>query len=140
MLAGKAGSRLGDGGVAREVVVAPRQERGAGGRAQRRGVPLVPMRPRSASFCSSVGISMRPPNGDHAASPVSSYSTKSTLGYLAGAFFGVDGSQSGTESQTSSLIMPLNFLSSCNCLRSISVRYSGLSIQCSVARPMISSA
>jgi hypothetical protein len=43
------------------------------------------MRPLSASRC-RVGISMRPPNGDQAASPVSSYSTTSTLGAPAGAF------------------------------------------------------
>jgi hypothetical protein len=50
-----------------------------------------------------------PPNGDHAASPVSSYKTNKTFGEPAGAFSGVNGFQSGTESRTSNLITPLNF-------------------------------
>src|SRR5262245_7416520 len=40
--------------------------------------------PLSASLC-SVGMLMRPPNGDQAANPVSSYNTMSTLGAPLGA-------------------------------------------------------
>src|SRR5689334_10613439 len=65
------------------------------------------IRPLSASFC-SVGMLIRPPKGDHAARPVSSYSTHSTLGAPPGALVGVYGSQSGVESRTSSLMTPLN--------------------------------
>ena len=41
--------------------------------------------PLSASFC-NVGISIGPPNGDHAAKPVSSQTMNSTLGAPSGAF------------------------------------------------------
>jgi uncharacterized membrane protein len=51
---------------------------------------------------------MRPPNGDHAARPVSSYNTINTFGAPSGAFFSSYGVQSGFESRTSSLITPLN--------------------------------
>src|SRR5262245_48831330 len=63
--------------------------------------------PRSASFC-KVGMLMPPPNGDHAASPVSSYRTIRILGAPSGALASVYGPQSGLESRTSSLITPLN--------------------------------
>src|SRR5262245_29039460 len=63
--------------------------------------------PRSASFC-SVGILMPPPNGDQAASPVSSYRTMRMLGDPSGALASVNGPQSGLESRTSSLMTPLN--------------------------------
>src|SRR6478752_4857129 len=52
---------------------------------------------------------MRPPYGDHAASPVSSYSTTSTLGAPSGAGGSRNGVQSATESRTSRLTTPLNF-------------------------------
>jgi hypothetical protein len=52
---------------------------------------------------------IRPPNGDQAASPVSSYNTIRTFGAPLGASFNVYGVQSGFESRTSSLIVPLNF-------------------------------
>src|SRR5262245_37064085 len=51
---------------------------------------------------------MAPPNGDQADRPVSSYSTIRTLGAPSGALRSVNGSQSGFESRTSSLITPLN--------------------------------
>src|SRR3954451_7716305 len=51
---------------------------------------------------------MRPPNGSHAAMPVSSKRTMRTLGEPSGARGGMYGSQSGTESRTSTLIFPLN--------------------------------
>src|SRR5262245_11865405 len=50
---------------------------------------------------------MRPPYGDHAPRPVSSYRMNSTLGASFGAAFGVNGVQSGLESRMSSLISPL---------------------------------
>ena len=50
---------------------------------------------------------MPPPKGDHAARPVSSYSTNRMFGAPAGAFAGRKGSQSGVESRTSSLMVPL---------------------------------
>src|SRR5262245_26576845 len=50
---------------------------------------------------------MRPPYGDHAASPVSSYRMNRKLGAPSGAFFGVYGVQSGLELRTSRLITPL---------------------------------
>ena len=65
--------------------------------------------PLSASRC-KVGMLMRPPNGDQAAWPVSSYRTNRTLGAPSGALMGVYGVQSGTESRTSSLMVPLNGL------------------------------
>src|SRR5262245_30987054 len=65
------------------------------------------IRPRSASFC-SVGMLMPPPIGDHAARPVSSYSTIRTLGDPAGAGVSMNGPQSGLESRMSSLMTPLN--------------------------------
>src|SRR5262252_2679270 len=65
------------------------------------------IRPLSASFC-SVGMLMRPPNGDHAARPVSSYRTIRTFGAPLGAFFSSYGVQSGFESRTSSFMTPLN--------------------------------
>src|SRR5215470_17054461 len=64
------------------------------------------IRPPSASFC-SVGMLMRPPNGDHAARPVSSYSTTRTFGAPFGVVGSVYGVQSGLESRTSSLMTPL---------------------------------
>ena len=63
----------------------------------------------SASFC-IVGMLIRPPYGDQAASPVSSYSTSSTLGAPSGAGGSRNGVQSATESRTSRLTTPLNFL------------------------------
>jgi hypothetical protein len=51
---------------------------------------------------------MPPPNGDHAASLVSSYRTIRTFGAPSGAFARVNGSQSSLESRTSSLMTPLN--------------------------------
>src|SRR5262245_19296488 len=54
---------------------------------------------------------MRPPNGDHAARPVSSYSTNRMWGEPCGAFVGTIGCQCATESRPSSLMTPLNFLS-----------------------------
>src|SRR5262245_27084598 len=71
-------------------------------------------KPRSASFC-KVGMLMPPPNGDHAASPVSSYRTIRMLGAPSGAFASVYGAQSGLESRTSSLITPLNLLFAITC-------------------------
>src|SRR5215472_15392086 len=65
------------------------------------------IRPRSASFC-SVGMLIPPPIGDHAASPVSSYSTIKMLGDPSGARASMNGSQSGLESRMSSLMTPLN--------------------------------
>ena len=56
-----------------------------------------------------VGMLMRPPYGDQAARPVSSYSTTSTLGAPSGAGDSRNGVQSGTESRTSMLTTPLNF-------------------------------
>src|SRR4051795_6322937 len=56
-----------------------------------------------------VGMLIRPPHGDHAARPVSSYSTNSTLGAPSGAGGSRNGVQSGTESRTSRLITPVNF-------------------------------
>ena len=90
--------------------------------------------PLSASRC-NVGILMRPPNGDHAASPVSSYNTMRMFGAPAGAVGSVYGVQSGLESRTSSLIVPLNALvmagpvESCGpgSSRTLSPRHSGLS-------------
>ena len=61
---------------------------------------------------------MRPPYGDHAARPVSSYRMNRTFGAPVGAFFGVKGPQSATESRTSSLIVPLKSLygpTACDC-------------------------
>src|SRR5262245_51910264 len=49
-----------------------------------------------------------PAYGDHAAWPVSSYKTISTLGAPFGAFLNSYGPQSAFESRTSSLIVPLN--------------------------------
>ena len=49
-----------------------------------------------------------PPKGDHAASPVSSYRTNNMFGESFGALAGTNGSQSATESLTSSFITPLN--------------------------------
>src|SRR6185436_15264703 len=66
-------------------------------------------RPLSASFW-SVGMLMRPPNGDHAASPVSSYRTIKTFGAPFGAVGSAYGVQSGFESRTSSLMTPLKGL------------------------------
>jgi hypothetical protein len=63
--------------------------------------------PRSASFC-SVGMLIAPPNGDQAERPVSSYSTIRMFGAPCGALGKVNGSQSGLESRTSSLMTPLN--------------------------------
>src|SRR6476659_6049625 len=57
-----------------------------------------------------VGMLIRPPYGDHAARPVSSYSTSSTLGAPSGAGGSRKGVQSGVESRTSRLTTPLNFL------------------------------
>src|SRR5262245_46232514 len=51
-----------------------------------------------------------PPNGDHAACPVSSYKTMRTFGAPAGAVGSSYGLQSCFESRTSSLITPLNSL------------------------------
>src|SRR5262245_50942214 len=65
------------------------------------------IKPRSASFC-SVGMLMPPPNGDHAARPVSSYSTIKILGAPSRAVRNVNGSQSGFESRISSLMTPRN--------------------------------
>src|SRR5262245_897785 len=53
-------------------------------------------------------MSIRPPYGDQAASPVSSYRMNRKLGAPSGAFFGVNGVQSGFESRTSSFMTPLN--------------------------------
>src|SRR5215470_2245958 len=64
------------------------------------------IRPLSASFC-SVGILMRPPIGDQAASPVSSYRMIRMFGDPSGARAGVKGAQSGVESRASSLMTPL---------------------------------
>src|SRR5262245_1259674 len=63
--------------------------------------------PLSASFW-RVGIWIRPPNGDQAARPVSPYRTISTFGASAGARFSSNGVQSGLESLTSRLMVPLN--------------------------------
>src|SRR5262245_42903171 len=49
---------------------------------------------------------IRPPYGDHAACPVSSYSTTSTFGAPSGALFERNAGQSAVESRTSSLISP----------------------------------
>src|SRR6516225_4358982 len=67
----------------------------------------VYMRPLSASRW-SVGILMRPPNGDQAARPVSSESTSSTWGEPAGGVFGMYGPQSDVDWRASSAIAPLN--------------------------------
>src|SRR5262245_32505557 len=64
------------------------------------------MTPFAASL-SSVGMSMRPPYGDHAARPVSSYRMNRKLGAPSGAFLGANGVQSGFESRTSSFMTPL---------------------------------
>src|SRR5215831_11401161 len=66
----------------------------------------VYMRPLSASRC-SVGMLMRPPYGDHAARPVSSYSTSSTFGEPSGGCFGMKGPQSEVDCRLSSVILPL---------------------------------
>ena len=63
--------------------------------------------PFSASR-SMVGMLIRPPYGDHAAHPVSSYSTTNTLGAPSGARSARKAGQSGVESRMSSLISPLN--------------------------------
>src|SRR5262245_36503153 len=65
------------------------------------------IKPLSASFC-SVGMLILPPNGDHAANPVSSYSTIKTFGAPCGARFSSYGVQSDFDSRTSSLMTPLN--------------------------------
>src|SRR5262245_37097992 len=65
------------------------------------------IRPLSASFC-SVGMLIFPPNGDHAAIPVSSYKTMRIFGAPCGALASSYGPQSDFESRTSSLITPLN--------------------------------
>src|SRR5262245_40922177 len=65
------------------------------------------VRPLSASRC-IVGMLMRPPYGDHAAWPVSSYRTTSTLGAPSGARSARNAGQSPFDSRTSSLISPLN--------------------------------
>src|SRR5262245_7630431 len=65
------------------------------------------IKPLSASFC-NVGMLILPPNGDHAANPVSSYKTISTFGAACGALASSYGVQSDLESRTSSLITPLN--------------------------------
>src|SRR5262245_6361574 len=65
--------------------------------------------PLSASFC-NVGMLMRPPYGDHAASPVSSYNTIRTFGAPTGALGSSYGVRSGLEWRTSSLMTPLNSL------------------------------
>jgi hypothetical protein len=57
-----------------------------------------------------VGMLMRPPYGDQAASPVSSYKMIKTLGAFSGADCSRKGVQSGTESRTSRLTTPLNLL------------------------------
>ena len=62
--------------------------------------------PLSASR-SIVGMLMRPPYGDHAARPVSSYRTIRMFGAPSGACLRVYGVQSGVESRTSSLMTPL---------------------------------
>src|SRR5262245_23117222 len=62
--------------------------------------------PLSAIFC-SVGMLMPPPNGDHAARPVSSYRTIRMFGAPSCALASVYGPQSGLESRTSSLMTPL---------------------------------
>ncbi len=69
----------------------------------------VYFRPPSASRC-MVGISIGPPNGDNAPKPVSSQTMNNTFGAPSGAFGCAYGSQSGVESRTSRLIMPLNGL------------------------------
>src|SRR6476661_8107579 len=51
---------------------------------------------------------IRPPYGDHAAWPVSSYNTTSTFGAPCGALFDRNAGQSAVESRTSSLISPWN--------------------------------
>src|SRR5271156_6713895 len=67
------------------------------------------IRPLSASRW-SVGILIRPPKGDHAARPVSSYSMTRTLGAFFGALSARNADQSGLESRTSRLMVPLNGL------------------------------
>jgi hypothetical protein len=52
---------------------------------------------------------IRPPYGDQAAMPVSSYRTSSTFGAPSGAGDSRNGVQSATESRTSRLTTPLNF-------------------------------
>src|SRR5215831_12097184 len=66
----------------------------------------VYMRPLSASRC-SVGMLMRPPYGDQAARPVSSYSTSSTFGEPSGGCFGMKGPQSEVDCRLSRVILPL---------------------------------
>ena len=51
---------------------------------------------------------MRPPYGDQAAQPVSSYSTTSTFGEPWGARSGRNADQSGVESRTSRSMWPLS--------------------------------
>ena len=51
---------------------------------------------------------IRPPYGDHAACPVSSYSTTSTFGAPSGARSARNAGQSAVESRTSSSIFPWN--------------------------------
>src|SRR5208337_676708 len=65
--------------------------------------------PLSAIFC-RYGILILPPKGSQAARPVSSKSTNRMFGAPSGALGGRYGSQSGVESRTSSLMIPLNLL------------------------------
>src|SRR5262245_33945096 len=65
------------------------------------------MSPFAASL-SRVGMLIRPPKGDQAARPVSSYRMIRKFGAPSGAFLGVYGVQSCLESRTSSFIVPLN--------------------------------
>src|SRR3569833_3945968 len=61
---------------------------------------------------------MRPPNGDHAARPVSSKRTMRMFGASFGGVGRVYGAQSGLESRTSSLMTPLNgFVTDLSCMR-----------------------
>ena len=55
-----------------------------------------------------LGISIGPPNGSQAPNPVSSHTMKITFGAPSGALGCSYGSQSGTESRMSMLMMPLN--------------------------------
>src|SRR3954452_3146759 len=69
-------------------------------------VYVSPVAARALMF----GVSMRPPQGSIAENPVSSSTTYSTFGAPGGATGCTYGSQSGIESRSSTLIVPLNGL------------------------------
>src|SRR3954451_4798575 len=70
---------------------------------------LVYVSPVAASLL-MFGVSISPPHGSIAEKPVSSSTTYRTLGAPSGATGCRYGSQSGTESRSSMLIVPLNSL------------------------------